>query len=95
MNVSVLNLPAGDYNFDGTVNNADLAVWQADYGSTIKAEADGNGDGCVDGRDFLIWQRTFGQTTPLTAAILAVPEPSAIGLFACGMLTLLTRRLRP
>jgi peptidyl-prolyl cis-trans isomerase A (cyclophilin A) len=83
--VAILNLPAGDYNFDGAVNQADLLIWQADYGSSIKADADGNGDGRVDGRDFLIWQRTLGQTSPL-GAFAAVPEPSAICLFAAGVM---------
>ena len=92
MNVSVLNLPAGDYNFDGTVNNADLLIWQADYGSTTKAEADGDGNGLVDGRDFLIWQRSFGATAPLLSATFAVPEPSAVWLVLSSSLILFARR---
>lgn len=90
--IDVRNLPAGDYNFDGTVNQADLAVWRADYGSITKAEADGNGNGRVDGDDFLIWQRTYGQTSSLNAAIFSVPEPTTICLAAMCSAALLSRR---
>jgi cyclophilin family peptidyl-prolyl cis-trans isomerase len=91
-NVSVLNLPAGDYNFDGTVNQLDLAVWRTDFGSTTKAEADGNGDGVVDGRDFMIWQRSFGQTSTLTAALSVVPEPSGLALGSLALVGFVLRR---
>jgi peptidyl-prolyl cis-trans isomerase A (cyclophilin A) len=91
--VSILNLPAGDYNLDGVVNQADLAIWQADFGSTTKAEADGNGDGRVDGKDFLVWQRTFAQSVPL-ANLATVPEPSSVAIVGIALLGFATRRLR-
>lgn len=96
MNVSVLNVPAGDYNLDGKVDGADLAVLKADMGSTVKAEADGSGNGIVDGADFLVWQRTRGQDLG-APSIAAVPEPAALAsavVAACagGLLSRLRRR---
>lgn len=83
IDVRVLNIPAGDYNLDGKVDAADLAILKADFGSTTKAEADGNGDGVVNGADFLVWQRTLGQNfgpPAAAAAVAAVPEPAAATL---------------
>ena len=61
-------------------------------------------DGDIDGNDFLVWQRNpavgslsewqqrYG-TTPLSAASIAVPEPSALGLLiVAAHLTILSRR---
>ena len=90
--VSVLSIPAGDYNFDGLVNQLDYNRWKADFGSTTKAEADGNGNGIVDGADFLIWQRTLGQGS--LPALAAVPEPAALSLACLAALAGLSRRPR-
>ncbi len=89
--VSVISTLDGDYNFDGTVNSLDLAVLNSDFGSTLKAEADGNGDGVVDGADFLLWQQNLGASSAL-AAVQSIPEPSTFALATLGLLTFLYRR---
>jgi len=91
--VTELLIPEGDYNFDGLVDDTDLGIWAANFGSTLSVEADGNGNGIVDGGDFLTWQRTFGQSTALTAS-QAVPEPGSGALAAIAATALLLRRYR-
>lgn len=77
--VNLSALAGADFNFDGSVDGADLAIWQDSYGMSVGANrehGDANGDGAVDGRDYLVWQRQ--QTVPAEAsAVVAVPEPSA------------------
>jgi hypothetical protein len=81
VDVSVLSLPAGDYDFNGVVDAADLAVWQSTFGSTINAAAGGNENGIVDTADYNIWPA-------------GVPEPSTIRLLIAGSVFLTTRRQR-
>jgi len=74
---------AGDFDEDGDVDAADLAAWDAGFGTTVGAEhhqGDADGDGDVDGADYLLWQRQLGSTLGAVAAIssdaaTAVPEP--------------------
>jgi hypothetical protein len=52
-----------DFNYDGNVDAADLAIRNDGYGmadGADKSEGDANNDGAVDGTDFLIWQRQYG-----------------------------------
>lgn len=88
--IRALNIPDGDYNFNGVVNAGDVAVWKANFGSTTNLEADGNGDGRVDGQDFLALQRTMGQSTG--APVGAVPEPTALALGALAAAALACSR---
>lgn len=76
------NLFATDFNRDGVVSGADLAVWSANYGAlnATGPMGDADGDQDVDGHDFLAWQRTLGSGPPAQA----VPEgPPVAGLAAC------------
>ena len=67
---------AGDFNNDGVVNAADLAVWKTGFAN-----------GSMTGADFLEWQRNYGTGSATTAAA-AVPEPAAIGLCMIGAVAL-------
>ncbi len=77
-----------DFNQSGTVDSADLAIWQAAYG--VNAGGDTNSDGDTDGDDFLLWQRQVG-TFPLSAS-QAVPEPTTGLLLMIGIFFLGTRK---
>jgi hypothetical protein len=53
---------AGDYDLNGTVDNADLGVWRATFG-TSDLRGDGNGDGSVDLADWVVWKNNLGATS--------------------------------
>jgi hypothetical protein len=88
---------ASDFNGDGTVNGADLAVWQMNLGlmPATNAQGDANGDGKVDGSDFVIWQHQNGSTFPAVAAAAPVPEPGALMLALVALAPLACRRKWP
>lgn len=68
--------PGGDFNGDGTVNRADLTLWQGAYATNANGDADGDGDS--DGRDFLFWQEQYG--SGVLTALESVPEPASMWL---------------
>jgi hypothetical protein len=91
----------GDYNRNGIVDAADYAFWRDEVSTPVAAYsgADGNGDGIVGTDDYQVWRANFGAVlrpdgqvhmavanrAAVSAATLAIPEPSASVLF---MLTL-------
>ncbi len=55
----------GDFDGDGDRDSADLALWEAGFGTDLGAQlihGDDDSDGDVDGADFLRWQRNFAAT---------------------------------
>ena len=68
----------GDATRDAMVDGADLAAWQATYGTPFNqmANADLDGDFDTDGRDFLLWQRGFG-----SAGIAGAFQPTAMARY--------------
>ena len=66
---------SGDFNDDGTVDAADFAQWQGDFG--LNGDSDADNDDDSDGADFLVWQRQLGMANARVATE-AVPEPAGI-----------------
>jgi hypothetical protein len=64
----------GDFQGDGDVDGADLALWRSAIGVSYRGDA--NGDGDSDGADFLIWQRNLG-AAGVSGATQTVPEPAS------------------
>jgi hypothetical protein len=80
--------PPADFDRDGDVHFADLAVWESSFAADHRADA--HRDGLSAGDDLLAWQRTVrtaAETPPQTAT---VPEPACLGLL--GGLSLVGRR---
>jgi hypothetical protein len=105
--VNIQLVVAGDYNHNGTVDQADYTVWRKTLGSTTSLDADGNINGVVDAADFAIWRGNFGKSLPgagssvgggqsLGLLSTAVPEPTAGALIwlACSAFLLRARRRR-
>lgn len=64
MGVYAVEQITGDYNNDGTVDQADYTVWADSYGQSGSGlPADGNNDGTIDQADYTIWADNYGQGT--------------------------------
>lgn len=79
---------SADFNRDGVVNGADLAMWRQAFG--VGAGGDANRDGRTDGADLVIWQQQSTQS----AATAAVPEPASGVLAMLGLGAAVWRRER-
>jgi hypothetical protein len=66
---------SADFNKDGQVNAADLAIWQSSFG--VNALGDADGDGNCDGADLLLWQQQF-TLAGAEGKQFAVPEPLSL-----------------
>jgi hypothetical protein len=76
-----------DFNDDGTVDGADLLMWQQQMGSTVPAftGADGTGDGLVNSADLTLWRTGFGSSTVTALPVsVGIPEPGSVSLAIVG-----------
>jgi hypothetical protein len=82
-----------DFNGDGVVDAADLAILQTNFGATgLEVDSmtygDANRDRVVDGADFLLWQRAF----VAGGGVWPVPEPGTLSLALFAALGLNCKR---
>lgn len=61
--VAQLTSTPGDFDNNGTVEQADYIVWKSTFGSTVDLRADGNGNNVVDAADYTIWRDNLGATS--------------------------------
>lgn len=80
----------GDFNNDGKVDSGDYVTWRKKLG-TSSALPNDNGLGTPIGQaHYTLWRSRFGNIAPGTGfnggAIAAIPEPTALFIFAIGMI---------
>lgn len=81
---------SADFDFDGDVDEVDLATWQAAYGASAGGDADFNG--ITDGTDFLLWQQQYTGPGALGASPATVPEPTTLVLMLLASTAVVGRR---
>jgi glucose/arabinose dehydrogenase len=96
----ILGVAAGDYNFNGIVDEDDYTVWRDALGQSVGfyTVADGNGDGVVNMPDYDLWKENFGNQVPGAGAGSSrsgVPEPHSALLLLLGCVLMpFARRVR-
>jgi len=101
-----LQIIAGDYNGDGTVNAADYTLWRNSRGQQVEmgSGADGNRNGFIDEGDYQLWEDFFGRVVVGGSEIggvgaegidaVAVPESTSGIHFLAGLVMASTLRRR-
>jgi len=79
-----------DFDLDGDVDDADLAIWETAFG--VNALGDADNDGNSNGSDFLLWQQQYTGPLGLVSSPTAVPEPSTGIILVFGIAALSFRR---
>jgi hypothetical protein len=72
----------GDYNQDGSVDDADYIVWRKKVGAAGLPNRDPNNSGPIGQNDYESWRSHFGETASATgsASGAAIPEPTSAPL---------------
>jgi hypothetical protein len=90
--VTVTSVLSGDYNYNGVVDAADYVLWRQHLGTALTLVNDATPG--VSAADYDVWKSQFGNELSGAAALVAIPEPSAILLVAVVSLTMLGGRRR-
>jgi glucose/arabinose dehydrogenase len=89
---------SGDFNGDAKVDEGDLTIWKAGFGTTTGAartNGDADADGDVDGNDFLVWQRNLGWSAlNVGSPNTPVPEPAGVAIAAVAAFAMIVRGRR-
>lgn len=80
-------LTVGDYNEDGRVDALDYTTWRDRLGDMTLLPNETASPGAVTAEDYYVWRDTVGAASGASGA-LALPEPSAGGALAAGLLAL-------
>jgi autotransporter-associated beta strand protein len=89
--MGMVQLLAGDYNGNGTVDAADYVLWRDALGTNTQLQNEGPGvtPGMVTQEDYTTWRTNFGRTAGSGAGLSAsVPEPGTfVLLLICGWIS--------
>ena len=80
----------GDYDRNGTLDEADFRTWRASFGETIAAShgADGDGNGIIDAADYVVWRAQLRNLLPPTPSLSNLPEAKSFSLGIEGLIAL-------
>jgi len=89
-----LQIPAADFDANGTMDGFDFLAWQRGFGTTpptaIKSDGDADDDGDVDHVDLAAWENQYGGVTSPLAAMAGSPLAAQAGVAGVAELPVAT-----